>query len=136
MYSADAAVVDASVVLDMILGSPRAEELLDRLFSGEILCHAPHFIDLEVLSILRKTALAGEVGEERAAGAVRVFVTFPIERHAHETYVPRIWALRKNFTSYDASYVALAEALRAPLITSDAPLARAARKFVDVELIG
>jgi predicted nucleic acid-binding protein len=47
----------------------------------------------------------------------------------------RIWALRHNFTSYDASYVALAEALDAPLITCDAPLARAAAKFVDVEIV-
>src|SRR5215472_18079584 len=119
----------------MVLGAPRAEDLLDRLFSGDVFCHAPHFIDLEVLSILRRTVLTGEVSEERAVRAVHAFATFPIERHAHESYITRIWALRRNFTSYDASYVALAEALRVPLITSDAPLARAATKFISVELI-
>jgi predicted nucleic acid-binding protein len=119
----------------MILGAARAEDLLDRLFSGEVLCHAPHFIDLEVLSILRRTVLSGEANEERAARAGHAFATFPIERHAHESYMARIWALRHNFTSYDASYVALAEALNAPLITCDALLARAAAKFVDVEIV-
>ena len=135
MYSLAAAVVDSSAVLDMVLAAPRAEVLRDRLFSGDVIWHAPHFVDLEVLSILRKTLLSGEMDEERAARAVHVFATFPIERHAHDSYIARIWALRRNFTSYDASYVALAEALSAPLITSDAPLARAAAKFVDVELV-
>jgi predicted nucleic acid-binding protein len=135
VYSIAAAVVDASVVLEMVLGAARAEDLLDRLFSDEVFCHAPHFIDLEVLSILRRTVLSGEANEQRAARAVHAFATFPIERHAHESYIARIWALRHNFTSYDASYVALAEALDAPLITCDAPLARAAAKFVDVEIV-
>jgi predicted nucleic acid-binding protein len=48
--------------------------------------------------------------------------------------LPRVWELRANLTAYDAAYVALAEALGAPLLTRDRRLARAAGHGARVEL--
>lgn len=49
----------------------------------------------------------------------------PVTRRSHHPLIPRIWELRDNLTPYDASYVALAEALGCPLVTADARLAAA-----------
>jgi predicted nucleic acid-binding protein len=49
--------------------------------------------------------------------------------------LPRIWELRRNITAYDAAYVALAEALAAPLLTRDAALASAAGHRAQIDLV-
>ena len=66
--------------------------------------------------------------------AVQDFADLRMDRFPHEGLLSRIWDLRSNFTAYDAAYVALAEVLESPLITCDARLARAAEKFIKVEL--
>jgi predicted nucleic acid-binding protein len=48
----------------------------------------------------------------------------------------RAWKLRENITAYDAMYVALAEALDAPLVTCDRPLAHTAGHAATIEAIG
>jgi len=58
-----------------------------------------------------------------------------LHRHAHLDLLPRAWKLRENITSYDAMYVALAEALDAPFLTCDAPLAKAPGHRATIELI-
>ena len=57
-----------------------------------------------------------------------------VTRYPHGPLVSRIWELRGNLTAYDAAYVALAEALDAPLITTDGRLARASGHRARVEL--
>lgn len=86
-------------------------------------------LDLEVMNVLRRHRLA----DERADEAIRHYRDFRIRRYPHHWFLPRIWALRFNFTAYDAMYVVLAEALDATLITTDFRLAKAAARFVDVE---
>jgi predicted nucleic acid-binding protein len=71
---------------------------------------------------------------ERAQAAMDDFLAFPVQRHAHDFLLPRVWALRDNFTAYDAIYVALAEVLDATLLTHDRRLAASARRHVPVEL--
>jgi predicted nucleic acid-binding protein len=122
-------VVDASAVADVLLGAPAAAWLRERLFLRGDALDAPHMLDLEVLQVLRRHRLA----DERAAEAIRQYRTFRINRYPHHWFIARIWEMRSNFTAYDAMYVALAEALRATLITSDLRLAKAAARFVDVE---
>lgn len=112
----------------MLLNAPSAPWLRER-FRGDRL-HAPHLIDLEVFQVLRKHRLTDEL----AAGAIRQHRDLTIDRYPHHWFVPRIWDLRFNFTAYDAMYVALAEALRAPLVTTDGPLAKAAARFVEVDV--
>jgi predicted nucleic acid-binding protein len=127
-------VVDASAVLEVLLNRPRAALLRERLFRPDEVLHAPHLLDLEVMQALRRHWLVGELDEDHAGRAIRYHLDFPIKRHAHDLFLARVWELRFNFTAYDAMYVALAEALRATLITSDARLAKAARRFVSVEV--
>ncbi len=83
---------------------------------------------MEVLSALRRLVASGEATAERAGEAIADLLDLPIERYPHDILVPRIWELRENFSAYDASYVALAEAVAdepVPLLTADARLARA-----------
>ena len=47
-------------------------------------------------------------------------------------FAERVWALRENLTSYDAWYVALAEALDCPLVTLDRKLSRASGPICEI----
>jgi predicted nucleic acid-binding protein len=82
----------------------------------------PHLIDLEVAQVLRRFERAGTLPEKRAAKALADFRDLPIVRYPHALLLDRVWALRQNATAYDAAYLALAEALNAPLLTVDARL--------------
>lgn len=76
-----------------------------------------------------------ELTEQRAEAALADLSDLSAVRHAHEPYLARIWSLRENVSAYDAVYVALAEALEAPLLTCDARLARAPLTSVMIELV-
>lgn len=91
---------------------------------GETL-HAPHLVDLEIAQVLRRYAAAGEISAARGREALDDLVAFRLRRWAHDALVMRIWDLRRNLTAYDAAYVALAEALDAPLLTRDRRIASA-----------
>ncbi len=128
-------VVDASVLLEALLRTPAAGIVERRLFdSGETL-HAPHLLDVEVAQVIRRYAAAGELDDVRGREALADLVDFPIRRYAHDLLLPRIWDLRNNMSAYDASYVALAEALGATLVTRDRRLAAAVRPPLPVELL-
>jgi predicted nucleic acid-binding protein len=85
----------------------------------------PHLIDAEVAQALRKQALKGNVASDVAATALEGWRRLGLRRYAGVGLLPRVWELRGNVTAYDATYVALAEALGCPLLTSDARLAAA-----------
>jgi predicted nucleic acid-binding protein len=55
--------------------------------------------------------------------------------YPHDLLLPRVWALRHNLTAYDAVYVALAEALDAPLLTRDQRMAAASGHHSRIELV-
>jgi predicted nucleic acid-binding protein len=128
-------VVDASAVLELLLNRPSAPALRRLLLhSGELL-HAPHLIDVEVLQVIRRYLLAGNLDEKRATEALSDHLDLPIERYPHEVLFSRIWQLRTNLTAYDAAYVALAEALDAILVTADVRLARGVPRGLRVEVV-
>jgi predicted nucleic acid-binding protein len=113
-------VVDASAVVDAISGN---SALLARLEGEEM--HGPHLLDIEVASALRRLVAGGSINDAQAGRGLSVLVKSDIHRHGHVELLPAIWALRKTLTPNDATYVALAAALKAPLVTTDHKLASA-----------
>jgi predicted nucleic acid-binding protein len=97
--------------------------------------HAPHLVDLQVLSVLRRQATAGVLDARRAGFALQDLADLPITRYPHAPFARRVWELRSNLTPYDAAYVALAETLGCLLLTADARLARASGIHCDVEVL-
>jgi predicted nucleic acid-binding protein len=83
---------------------------------------------------MRRFTLAGELTPERAEQALLDLADLPLTRYAHTDLISRLWSLRDSLTAYDAAYVALAEALDAPLVTSDGKLARAHGHAARIEL--
>jgi predicted nucleic acid-binding protein len=128
-------VADASAILELLLQTPLAAAVERRMLGDGETIHAPALIDLEVAQVLRRYVNRGEMSTARARVALDTMAVFPIERYTHEALLPRIWELRENLTAYDAAYVALAEALRAPLVTGDERLARAPGVRAAIELI-
>ena len=126
--------VDASAVLEVLLGTDRGARIGDRLLSRGESLHAPHLLDVEVAQVLRRYAAAGDLTSARGLQALRDLADFPIHRYSHDVLLPRIWELRHNVTAYDAAYLALAEALPAPLVSCDGRLAAAPGHAVNVEV--
>jgi predicted nucleic acid-binding protein len=129
-------VVDASALVEILLNRPSGKRLAYRLRDPDEAVHVPHLIDLEIAQTLRRYQATGEMSPLRAGQALLAFVQMPLERHPHWPFLDRIWELRRNLTAYDAAYVALAEALDAPLLTCDRALASAPGHHAVVELIG
>lgn len=128
-------VVDASAMLEVLLGTATGRRVENRLLSKGESLHAPHLLDVEVAQVLRRYAAAGELTPERGLDALADLVDFPIQRYAHDLLLPRIWELHRNVTAYDAAYLALAETLAAPLVTCDVRLASAPRHSAKVEVL-
>jgi predicted nucleic acid-binding protein len=128
-------VVDASAVIEVLLRTPAAQAVERRLFDPQETLHAPHLLDVEVAQVIRRYAANGEVDGERGGAALADLVVFPLHRYPHDLLLPRVWELRNNLTAYDAVYVALAEALEAPLLTRDRRLANAAGHRATIELV-
>lgn len=119
----------------MLVADPSVEGLVERLGADGDL-HAAHLIDVELLHALRRLVLLGELTAERAGDARTDFAELALTRYPHEPLADRIWELRTNLTAYDAAFVALAEALDAPLLTCDAHLAAAPGHRAGIELHG
>lgn len=117
-------VIDASVLFEVVADTQEAEVLRARM----MLDHdhaAPHLIDAEVLSIIRTHHRLGALDATASHQAVDDLRAWPGERWSHRPLLARAWELRSSLRSYDALYVALAEALEATLLTLDRRLAGA-----------
>lgn len=128
-------VIDASALIEVLLNSPAAAKVRERLFGRADTLHAPHLLDLEVAQVLRRYTLSGEMSVERSEQALEDLADLPLNRYPHDIFLRRIWSLRRNLTAYDAAYLALAEALDAPLITRDAALASVPGHRARVEVL-
>lgn len=128
-------VVDASALLEALLRTPAAKAVEDRLFASHQTLHAPYLLDVEVAQVIRRYATNNEIDGERGRMALADLAEFPLRRYPHDFLLPRIWHLRNNLTAYDAAYIALAEALDAPLLTRDRRLAKAAGHRAQIDLI-
>jgi predicted nucleic acid-binding protein len=119
-------VVDASAAVELVLRLPLAGAAEAEVFGADRGAHAPDLIDVESLHALRRYERRGEIAADRAREAVDDLLALPIARYPVFSLVERAWELRGRLTPYDAVYVALAEALDAPVVTVDARLAAAA----------
>lgn len=127
-------VVDASCLYEVVTGTPRAEPIRRRLAEvGDLL--APSIVDVEVLGVIRRWHLLGELDDTAARLAVAELRDWPGERFHHRPFLERAWELRANVRGWDAMYVALAEATGAILVTLDAALAAAPGPRCRIELI-
>jgi predicted nucleic acid-binding protein len=123
-------VADAAAIVDLALGSQAA---LDRLRDDEL--SAPHLLDAEVGSALRRNVLQQKINSDQFREALAALRDLEVERYPHLAFLDRAWELRDNVTFYDAMYVALAEALNITLVTLDGRLHKAPGLRCPVEVI-
>jgi predicted nucleic acid-binding protein len=125
-------VVDASGVVAYLLGEGSDAEREGML--GDV--HAPGLVDVEVTQTFRGLLRAGKIDLVAAERGRVELSRLAVRRHPDARLLRRAWELRDACTTYDALYVALAEALDATLLTRDARLARAVVHLVDVAVSG
>jgi predicted nucleic acid-binding protein len=128
-------VVDASCLYEAVAGTLGSEDVRDRLAQDPDQA-APHLLDAEVLGVIRRNLLQGRLDATAAEQAVEDLRDWPGERFGHRMLLARAWELRSTVRAADAMYVALAEALKATLITSDMRLARVSGLRCEVEVVG
>ncbi|MGH8285789.1 MAG: type II toxin-antitoxin system VapC family toxin [Steroidobacteraceae bacterium] len=128
-------VIDASALLELLLGTDRAERIGTRALAYRERLHAPHLLDIEITQALRRLVQLKDITPARAEQALDDLAGFILVRYAHRGLLPRIWQLRESLTAYDGAYVALAEALEAPLLTCDAKLGRSHGHAARIELV-
>lgn len=117
-------VVDSSLVVAALTDVSATGAWAERALVGQPLA-APHLMTVEAASVLRRAAASGHLSDDVASLAYDELVSLPVEHFPFPPLAGRVWELRRTVTSYDAWYVALAEALSAELATLDARLSRA-----------
>ena len=123
-------VLDASALVEYLLGTHLGVAAAGVIEHPASDLHAPGVCDVEVASALRGLLLAKKMTIQRADEALADATAMPITRHGHGGVLSRVLELRDNFSAYDATYVALAEALDAALLTCDEPLATSVAKHL------
>jgi predicted nucleic acid-binding protein len=127
-------IVDASCLYEVVADAAQAEPVRERLARDPDQA-APHVIDVEVLGIIRRDRWLGRLDATAARQAVEDLRDWPGERYGHRGLLERAWELRANVRTWDAMYVALAEALGATLLTADRRLGRVRGLACPVEVI-
>jgi predicted nucleic acid-binding protein len=126
-------VVDASALVDALVGEPANPELLALIADNEL--HAPSLLDYEVASALRGHSLGGKLTDEQLYDAAEDVTALRIERYPLSPMMRNVLSLRSAFTAYDAAYVVLAQALELPLVTADEKLSEARRLGIEVRVL-
>jgi predicted nucleic acid-binding protein len=127
-------IVDASCLYEVVVDAAQAESVRERLAADEDHA-APHIIDVEVMSVIRRDRLIGRLDATAANQAIDDLRDWPGERFGHRSLLERAWQLRENVRAWDAMYVALAEALDGTLLTLDRRLATASGVGCPVEVV-
>ncbi|WP_147919120.1 type II toxin-antitoxin system VapC family toxin [Ruania zhangjianzhongii] len=124
-------VLDCSALVDALTGVDGSQGLRHVLAEEEL--HAPELLDYEVVSAARGLTFGGHLSARRAEDLLLDFDDLPLHRwQASAGLRRRAFTLRDNLSAYDAAYVALAEALRCPLVTRDARLCRSSGHEVEI----
>lgn len=126
-------VIDASAATEYLLRTPLGLKLVGILEDATLL--APELLDVEVMSVLRRAILRGELSDQRALLALDDLTDWGIDRIPHLPLLRVAWQHRNNVSAYDAFYVAAARIANATLLTADGPLSRAPSLGIVVENI-
>ena len=119
-------VLDSSAAIDYLLGrEPEAGWVRQQLWHARWQIRVPHVFDVEVVGVLRRQVLEGRLGAQDARARVQMLTELGALRYGHVRLLGRVWELYPSVTVPDACFVALAEALDLPLVTTDRRLARA-----------
>ena len=117
-------VLDSSAIVALLVdGGTTGDWVASTLRSNQLA--APELAMFETANVLRRQQLAGRLERVEATLAHEDVLSLPLQLWPYLPLATRIWELRDTLTVYDASYVALAELLGAPLITLDSRLRRA-----------
>ena len=127
-------IVDASCLYEVVADTARADDVRARLALDSEHA-APSVVDVEVVSVIRRDHLRGLLDATAADQAVEDLREWPGERFGHRPLLGRVWELKGSLRTWEAFYVALAEALQAPLITADARLARTPGPRCAIEVV-
>ena len=125
-------VLDASVVVELLINGDLANSIRNEFAGRDESFIVPHLLDVEVVSAIRRLVAGQHVDSHRSAQFLAGLAALPAERYSHTPLLGRIWELRHNFTAYDATYIALAEATNSTLYTSDDKLRKGHRARVVV----
>lgn len=128
-------VVDASVLYDVLTDGPAAAASRARMAADPDQV-APQVIDAEVMGLLRRDTMLRAVDATTSSLAARELHDWPADRLSLRPFLERVWELRGNVRTWDAFYVAVAEAFDSPLLTLDRRLARAKGPRCQIEVIG
>jgi predicted nucleic acid-binding protein len=128
-------VLDASVLVEFLSGGEHAESSERHLLESPGWLWAPYLVDAEVGHALRGEVRAGKISARAARAALGDLMEMRLQRVSHHLLSDRAWELRQNVSFYDALYVALAEALEAPLVTLDGRLAKAPGLRAEIEVV-
>lgn len=115
-------VLDASVVVELLTHGVLADAIRKSLAARDESFIAPHLIDVEVMNAIRRVTARQRVDAYKSRRFLAELAEMPLERYSHLPLIARIWELRHNFTAYDATYIALAEASDSVLYTCDEKL--------------
>ncbi len=118
-------VLDASAVVELLLNSPDGRAVASHLQRRDDSLNFPELLTVEVVQVFRRAVLHGAIAAARAATALADLADLDATRWRHDPLIERVFELRENLTAYDATYIALAEALDAELLTLDRRLADA-----------
>ena len=127
-------VLDSSAAVDyLVRHRDQGDWVADQLHADGDL-HAPHLIDVEVVAALRALVSHGAISPERGARALESLLGLDLARYPHLPFARRMWSLSANHSAADAVFIALAQALDAPLVTTNAHLAQAPNLPVQVRV--
>lgn len=117
-------VCDASALVALLLDGGTDGQWTARTLRGATLI-APSLVGFETANIICRHELGGLISADQAAQAHADLLDLSIEQWPYELVADRVWELRQNLSSYDASHVALAELTNTTLVTLDQRIARA-----------